>query len=569
MRKLREQFPNELVVIGVHSAKFTSEQSTENIRQAIMREGIEHPVVNDAGMKIWNAYAVRAWPTIVLIDPHGRIAGEVSGEILAEEFAQNIVEVIQQNPDDVDPTPFELSREIEREPERPLHYPAKLLLSGERLFVADTGHHRILEVRLDADGLGGEVVRVFGRGAPGMLDGPADQAAFNHPHGLSLSGDPESGLLYVADTENHAIRTINLATGVVSTAAGTGRKAHGQRTLGDPTEMALRNPWAVLAIEEYVFIAMAGAHQIWVLIRDSQLGPFAGNGYEALVDGAVAEASFNQPSDLAFGMGHLFVADPEASAVRAISLQESPQVVTLIGQGLFEWGDQDGPTSDALLQHPLGLAVDQRVIYIADTYNNKIKLLDPVAGQVKTLIGSKAGYKDGSFEEARLFEPEGVQVHQGRLYIADTNNHLIRVADLDAQTVSTFHLKGLENLPVANVIETPVQELVPVTGSPGELWVKLDVRLPEGYHRNAEMPTRLIVGEGAGAAAFTFTAEEDIVFPVKVPSEREVPIDLTIYYCKGGNDALCLIHNRSLRLPVRVGDGAAGKQATIPYRVEA
>jgi hypothetical protein len=568
LRKLREQFPNELVVIGVHSAKFTSEQSTENIRQAVMREGIEHPVVNDAGMKTWNAYAVRAWPTLVLIDPHGRIAGETSGEILAEDFADNIREIIQQNPDAIDISPLQLRREIEMEPKRPLHFPAKLLLSEDRLFIADTGHHRILEVRLDEDGFGGEVARVFGRGEAGMLDGPADQAAFNHPHGLSLSGDLASGLLYVADTENHAIRAIHLTSGEVTTVAGLGRKAHGQRTLGAPTETALRNPWAVLAFDEIVFIAMAGAHQIWVLIQGNQLGPFAGNGHEALVDGPVAEASFNQPSDLAFGMGYLFVADAEASAVRAISLAENSRVVTLVGQGLFDWGDQDGSTSEALFQHPLGLTFDQRLVYISDTYNNKIKLLDPAEGQVKTLIGSgRAGFKDGSFEEAQLFEPEGVQAHQGRLYIADTNNHLIRVADLNTQRITTFHLKGLENLPVASVIQTPVYELTPVTGSPGKLWVKLDVQLPEGYHRNAEMPTRLIIGEGSDAVSFFFKEEEDLLFPVEVQSEGEVLLDLTIYYCKGGNDALCLIHNRSLLLPVKA-DEKASDHAEVSYMIE-
>lgn len=533
-----------------------------------MREGIEHPVVNDAGMKVWNAYAVRAWPTLVLIDPRGRIAGETSGEILAEDFAHNIIEVIQQNPDSIDPAPIELRREIEMEPERPLHYPAKLFVTGDRLFISDTGHHRILEVRPDENGLGGEVIRVFGRGEAGLLDGPANQAAFNQPHGLSLAGEPDSGTLYVADTENHAIRAINLTTGEVTTVAGLGRKAHGQRKLGTPTETALRNPWAVLAIEEYVFIAMAGSHQVWVLIQGDQLGPFAGNGSEALVDGPAGEASFNQPSDLAFGMGYLFVADPEASAVRAISLQETPQVVTLVGQGLFDWGDQDGQASEALLQHPLGLAFDQQVIYITDTYNNKIKLLDPVAGLVKTLVGNgKGGFKDGSFEEAQLFEPEGVQMHQGRLYIADTNNHLVRVADLSTKQITTFRLKGLENLPVANVIETPVHELGPVIGSPGELWVKLDLQLPEGYHRNAEMPARLIVGKGADAVSLTFKEEEDIVFAVEVQSEHEIPLDLTIYYCEGGKDALCLIHSRSLRLPVKIDNHVASNQVSIAYIV--
>jgi hypothetical protein len=567
LRKLREQFPNELVVIGVHSAKFPSEKSTENIRQAVMREGIGHPVVNDAGFKTWNAYTVNAWPTLVLINPSGRIAGETTGEILAEEFAQNIRDIIEQDPSGIDLNPLEFRPEAEMEPEHPLRYPAKLLLSDNRLFVADTGHHRILELRLDADGLGGELVRVFGRGEPGLQDGAADQAAFNHPHGMSISGDLNQGTLYVADTENHAIRAIHLDSGEVITVAGTGQNAHGKRSMGAPTETALRSPWSVLALEEYVFIAMAGSHQIWVLINDNQLGPFAGNGREALVDGPAGEASFNQPSDLAFGLGHLFVADAEASAIRAISLDKEAKVQTIVGQGLFDWGDKDGQISEALLQHATGLTFNERVLYVADTYNHKIKLLDPVEGQISTLVGSgEAGLMDGSFEEARLFEPEGLQVHQGHLYIADTNNHQIRVADLKLRTVTTFHMKGLERLPAASTAKPAIHTLERVSARPGKLQVTLDVRLPEGYHRNTEMPAHLVVGERTNAAAYTFGETEDIVFTVEADATREIPLELTLYYCSDGNTTLCLIHSRTLVLPVEI-DAAAGDQVEIAYPV--
>ena len=268
-------------------------------------------------------------------------------------------------------------------------------------------------------------------------------------------------------------------------------------------------------------------------------------------------------------MGHIFVADAEASAVRAISLNNGPKTRTLVGQGLFDWGDQDGSTSEALLQHPTGLAFDQQRIYVADTYNNKIKLLDPVAGQVKTLVGSgQAGLRDGTFEEACLFEPEGVQVHQGRLYIADTNNHQVRVADLDQRTVTTFHLKGLQRLPMAAEVKTPIQSLGAVTGKPGKLWVELDVRLPNGYHRNAEMPAQLIVGQGIEAVTYTFGEEEEMIFLVKVQSGRDIPLDLTLYYCQDGNAALCLIHSRSLLLPVRM-DESAGDRVSVPYTVVA
>lgn len=532
-----------------------------------MRHGIEHPVVNDAEYKIWNSYAVRAWPTLVLIDPRGRIAGETSGEILAEQFASHVQEVINENRDILNLEPLNLAKEIETEPERPLHFPARLLISGETLYIADTGHNRILEVKLDENGFGGEVIRVFGSGLPGLKDGTSEEAQFMDPHGLGLKGNPENGTLYVADTGNHAIRLIHLDSGEIRTIAGTGQKAHGIRSTGKPTEMALRSPWAVLPFDKYVFIAMAGSHQIWVLIDDTQLGAFAGNGYEALVDGPLAECSFNQPSDLTFGMGYLFVADPEASAIRAVALSDTPQTVTLVGQGLFDWGDQDGTTSEALLQHPTGVAFDHNKIYIADTYNNKIKLLDPVAGQVKTVVGKgKAGLNDGSFDKAQLFEPEGVQVHQGRLYIADTNNHQLRVADLNTQRVSTFHLKGLERLPIAEIIEPQIESLVPVTGSPGKLLVELDVQLPKGYHRNPEMPAQLTVGQGANATTYTFNEKEDIVFSVEAQSEREVPLALTLYYCKSGNEGLCLIHNKALMLQVRV-DPTASDHVSIQYPV--
>ncbi len=541
-----------------------------------MREGIAHQVVNDAGMKIWNSYAVRAWPTLVLIDPHGRIAGETSGEILAEEFSQHIREVIRQNPGAIDLAPLDFRAEAQAEPERPLRYPAKLLLSGDRLYISDTGHHRILEVRLDEDGMGGELVRVFGRGEAGLLDGPAGQAAFNHPRGLSLAGRPEVGKLYVADTGNHAVRVIHLATGEVTTAAGTGQKAHGRRSLGAPTETApiwraLRSPWAVLAVGETVFIAMAGSHQVWALTSAGQIGPFAGNGVEDLVDGPLGEASFNQPSDLALGMGYLFVADPEASAVRAVSLGESPRVVTLVGQGLFEWGDQDGPTAEALLQHPTGLAFSQQVIYVADTYNHKIKLLDPAAGRVSTLIGDgKPGWKDGAFAEARLYEPEGVQASAGRLYIADTNNHQVRVAELETRRVQTFRLRGIERLPAPAAGRELVETLDPLLVAPGRVRVVLDVRLPAGYKRNPDMPSILRVsGEGGQAEqTLSFPAGEEIAWVVHLGADRVLRVELALYYCKADQAPLCLIHARRLQVPLRVSS-AGQAEVRAPYPINA
>ena len=564
-------FPQELVIIGVHSAKFPSEQLTENIRQAVMRHGIEHPVVNDAGFKIWNAYAVRAWPTLVLIDPNGRIAGETSGEILAEEFAENIREVIRDNADQIDRTPLDLIPEAQREPLSVLRYPSRLLVRDNTLFVADTGHNRILEIHLDPDGLGGEVQRVFGSGRPALLNGPAAEAAFHGPHGLGLKGSSTDGTLFVADTENHAVRAIDLTSGTVTTLAGTGQKGHGRMALGAPTEMPLRSPWAVLPLDQYLLIAMAGSHQIWVLLADGRLGPFAGNGAEDLVDGPVAESSFNQPSDLAYGFGHLLVADPEASAVRAISLTETPQTMTLVGQGLFDFGDQDGPNGTALLQHCVGLAAGEREIYVADTYNHKIKRLDPTAGQIQTLIGTgQPGSRDGAFEEAHLFEPEGVQYAAGRLWIADTNNHRIRVADLAGRIVRTFLLRGIERLPVPESAagRETAQVLPAQQAAVGRVRLVLDVRLPEGYKRNPDAPTIVVSGDGDRPERIVIPPDRPLAWDVDLHADAQLPVSLTLYYCQEQDAQLCLIHDRQMVIPLTVAPSGP-KEIHVPVVVEA
>jgi len=437
-------FPDEVVVVGVHSAKFSAERDTAILRQAVMRHGIEHPVVNDADHGIWQSYAVRAWPTVVVIDPRGRIAWTGSGEILAEELAADIRRLIAEHEADgaLDRRPLAFAPEALAEPPRGLRYPSKVLATadGQWLYVADTGHHRVLEVALGADGVAGDVHRVFGSGRAGLADGPAAGAAFHGPHGLDIVGRT----LYVADTENHAVRAVDLDGGGVRTLAGTGEKAHGLLAIGAPAETPLRSPWAVLAVEHLVFIAMAGSHQIWVLIDGKDLGPFAGNGREALVDGPRERASFNQPSDLALGYSHLFVADAEASAVRAISLDAEPKVFTLVGAGLFEWGDRDGVKGEVRLQHPAGLAFDGGRLFVADSFNHKVKLLDPTKGHVTTLLGTgRPGHADGPFGEAELFEPEGVSAAGTRLYIADTNNHAVRVADLAAGEVRTVEVRGV------------------------------------------------------------------------------------------------------------------------------
>jgi len=445
LRQLRHLYPNELVIIGAHAAKFPTEKATENIRAAMARQGIQHPVVNDPDFQVWSQYGVRAWPTVVLIDPRGKVVAAQSGEIDADQVATLIQSLLREFDarHELDRTPLGLEREPAEQPDRLLNYPTKVLAASDRrLFIADTGHHRILCTQLSADGLAAAVLYAFGRGEPGLQDGSAAEARFHQPRGMALVGDT----LYVADTGNHAIRAVDLARKTVRTVAGTSEKGWSTRGGPTPAETPLRSPWALAAVADQLLIAMAGSHQIWRL-TDAKLDVFAGAGMEALVDGPLARAGFNQPSDLALDDDVLFVADAEASAIRMIALAPGEpgaerHVSTLVGEGLFAFGDRDGVGPEVRLQHPTGLAARSGTIYIADSYNHKIKTLDPAIRRVRTLIGSgQPGWVDGPFATAQLHEPEGLAPVEQHLYIADTNNHCVRVADLPHERVHTLRIE--------------------------------------------------------------------------------------------------------------------------------
>ena len=439
LRELERRYPSELVVVGVHAGKFWNERRTEAIRKAAQRLGVTHPVVNDRYFRVWRCYGVEAWPTVVLIDPEGRYVGSQPGEVTADLLDPVIGGVVAefQRRGTLDRRP--LAFRPEPSPDGPLAFPEKVLAVGDRLLVADTNHHRVVVARLEDGGAAARVEAVVGSGAPGFRDGSFQDAAFHRPHGLTLAGD----VLYVADTENHAVRAVDLARGTVRTVAGTGGLARGPMAPGRATEVALRSPWDVLAAGEAVYIAMAGSHQIWRYDpQDGWLEPFAGSGWEDIVDGARLEAALAQPSGLAAAGDRLYFADSEASGIRWAELRADGAVHTALGRGLFEFGDQDGRGDEVRLQHPLGVAWHEGRLYVADTYNHKVKVVDPEARTAATLLGTgEAGLEDGA--APRFDEPGGVSAAGGRLYVADTNNHAVRVADPAAGTVRTVTFRGL------------------------------------------------------------------------------------------------------------------------------
>jgi sugar lactone lactonase YvrE len=439
LRKLERKYPHELVVIGVHSPKFPGEQETEAVAQAVRRLSVGHPVINDRDHRVWREYAVRCWPTLMLIDPRGKVIGLHEGEFAPEEMNGALSALVEESDraGRLDRRPLSFTAAKENEPNRPLFFPGKVLAdaAGKRLFVADTGHHRVLELSLD-----GKVRRVFGSGTAGLDDGDPPSARFRGPQGMCLVGES----LFVADTDNHAVRRIDLQNALVVTVAGTGERAHGLYRGGPAREVPLNSPWDVVARDGHLYVAMAGFHQIWEVEPLDRAMPWVGSGRENIVDGPAEEAQLAQPSGLALdeAAGTLYVADSEASGVRAVAL-DGGYVHTVVGTGLFDFGDADGVGDAVRLQHPLGLAFADGVLYIADSYNHKIKRCDPAARRVTSFLGSGApGHRDGPAKEAQFSEPGGVSFADSKLYVADTNNHAIRVCDVATGKVKTLKVRA-------------------------------------------------------------------------------------------------------------------------------
>lgn len=430
LAKLEKKYPKELVVIGVHSAKFENEKNTESIKKAILRYEIKHPVVNDANMRIWQTFEVSSWPTIYLVDPEGFVVGRASGEgnyEVLDKAIGNLIDIHKKKKTLSDkPIDFELLKEQAG----PLFFPGKVLAdaASNRLFIADSTHHRIV-----ITDLAGKKIAIAGTGSPHKTDGAFDKAGFNDPQGMALKGDT----LYVADRKNHMIRALDLKAQTVKTIAGIGEQGQDRIDGGTGLKTGLNSPWDILLVGNDLYIAMAGHHQIWVMdLTKNYVKPYAGDGAENIRDGMLPRARFAQPSGLASDGKSLYVADSEVSAIRAVPLGGKGQVSTIVGRGLFEFGDRDGEGIDVRLQHALGVLYHEGKLYVADTYNSKLKVIDPEKRSCQTFIGGK--------KETTFNEPGGLSIANGKLYVADTNAHRIRVVDLKTKEVTTLALSGVE-----------------------------------------------------------------------------------------------------------------------------
>lgn len=526
LRPLEEKYAGELVVVGVHSPKFVHEADPDALAAAVERYDVAHPVLDDPDLETWQAYTARAWPTLVLVDPEGYVVAQYAGEGHAHAIDALIGELREEHlargtlqPGDspyVPPVP---------EP-RDLGFPAKAVRLPEGGFlVADAGHHRLLELADDGETL----VRRIGSGERGLVDG--DHPAFNEPNGLTLlpaEVAAEVGYdVVVADTVNHALRGVDLAGGHTTTLAGNGRQA----MQGDDTS-ALSSPWDVAWWRDRVWVAMAGVHQLWTFDpRTGTVEVAAGTTNEGLLDGPLAEAWFAQTSGLAADGDRLWVADAETSSLRCV---QDGEVRTVVGQGLFDFGFQDGPAEKALMQHPLGVTVlPDGSVAVCDTYNGAVRRYDPADGTLSTVATD-------------LAEPSGAVVDGEHVVVVESAAHrLTRVPLGTAATASG--LSHTTRRPVTEVAGGPLELVVSFEPPPGQ---KVDDRYGPSTQLvvSATPPALLKEGEGRG----TDLTRTLVVDPAVGDGVLHVAARAASCDAHGGEGAACHMHQQDWGVPVRV-----------------
>lgn len=532
LRELEAKHRDTVVIIGVHSPKFVHEAEHQAVVDAVERYGVEHPVLDDPELATWKQYAVRAWPTLVVIDPEGYVVAQHAGEGHAHALAKLVEELEAEHA-----AKGTLRRGdgpyVAPEPEpTTLRFPGKaLLLPSGNFLVSDTTRHQLVELAADGE----SVVRRIGSGARGFADGAAEDAAFNEPQGLALLDD---GAVVVADTVNHALRRFDPATGRITTLAGTGRQwMQGEATEGPAREVNLSSPWDVAWWQGRVWIAMAGVHQLWAYDpADGTVSVTAGTTNEGLVDGPGAEAWFAQPSGLAATPERLWLADSETSALRWVD--PDGHVHTAVGTGLFDFGHRDGDAGQALLQHPLGVtALPDGSVAVSDTYNHALRRYDPATGEVTTLATDLREPSDAVLAGEDIVVVESARHRLTRLRLPEEAVRVEAVAHR-TQRAATEVAPGALRLDV--IFQAPAGQ-------------KLDTRYGPSTRLlvSATPPELLLDGEGAGT---------DLARDLELnPAVSEGVLHVSAMAASCDDDPAneypaCHVHQQDWGVPVRLAD---------------
>lgn len=610
LRPLEEKYGDVLVTVGVHSPKFVHEADPDALAAAVERYAVTHPVLDDPELHTWKAYTARAWPTLVVVDPTGYVVAHLSGEGHAHGLDVLVQELLDEHQaagtlrrGDAPYVPPPPARTPLRFPGKVLALPADL---GGGYLVSDSAHHRLVHLSPDAE----TVLGAIGDGQRGLVDAGPDRARFAEPQGLALLPPEVAGRVgydvVAADSVNHALRGVRLADGRVTTVAGTGRQLRRREGGGPALDQDLSTPWDVAWFDGQLVVAMAGVHQLWALdpapeLADATVRVLAGTTAEGLLDGPAQTAWFAQTSGLAASPDgqRLWLADAETSALRWLQradtradrpgpdsadldpaaevptahevpavqddrmanvapvLTRSPYLVgTAVGTGLFDFGHRDGPASQALLQHPLGVAVlPDGSVAVTDTYNGAVRRYDPRT-QVVSTLARDLSEPSGAVVE-RLTGPDGRS--SAALVVVESAAHRLTRVAVPAQAQQVDDGGHRTQRPPTRVAPGPLELGVRFTPPTGQ---KLDDRWGDPTRMTVSASPPELVVAGAGTA-------QGLVRPLELAAdvpEGVLHVSVQAAACDGDADtgelaehAACHLYQQDWGIPVVVEPGGTAE----------
>lgn len=561
VKRLEEQFGSKLLVIGVHSGKLENEKDVAAIKKAILKNDITYPVVNDPEMQIWNSFSVKAWPTFILINPRSNVVESYVGAKSLEKVKIDLKEIISKYKYQVNRDPLPTLLEKYNLIGNVLSFPTKLEYANDFsyksrhlpvIFIANSGKNNIV-----VSSLAGDIVTKIGSPKEGLQDGSFDVASFNAPHGMLYQG----GKLYVADTGNHALREIDFKTGRVSTLIGSGQQGEVVESNGeflDAKDLDLSLPTDIEFFPDRnnIVIANSGTHQILSYnIAKQTVSILAGDGSQGIADGKYPENSLSQTTDMsAFGRKLYFV-DAESSSLRV--LDESGNLKTLIGHDSSKSGHKNGDKNNGLMQHPMGLMVDDTGAYISDSFNHAIRKYDFASGQISDFVGGKKrGDGLGSSANTQFDEPEGIIAVLDRFYVADTNNN--RIVSVGRGTLNS---ELLDVMPPLQLPKEGFLQYLPNLQAMENITVKADseiiikIDLKKGWRLNEMGPSFVnlleMVKDKQANLVDSFdwhiVKTKEIKLP-KLSSGKDYMLQGSIYYCEEKRNALCYIKSYEQRV---------------------
>ncbi len=557
IKKLEQEFGSKLVVIGVHSGKFANEKDVESIKKAVLKYDINHPVVNDSDLKIWNAFGVDAWPSFVLIDPRGRVKKTYVGEGDVRHIKKDVKKMVEKYRYHLNREELPVLPEKNKIIKTVLSYPTKIIYArdfsyksykGQALFIANSGRNNIL-----VSTISGEVIVQIGAKDAGFSDGSIDTAKFNIPTGLLY----QNGKLYIADSGNHALREVDFKTSKVITLIGEQKRGgviSGENIKLENVNLASPSDLEFFPDKNHIAISNSGTHQILSYnLLEKKVSVLAGNGSEGISDGNYPRNSLAQTSDLSVFDGKLYFLDSETSSLRVMN--KNGEVKTLLGTGLFDFGHKNGDKKEALMQHPLGLFVNKNGAYISDSFNHKIRKYEFSSGKIKDLFGSQRGEDLGS--ETKFDEPDGLVVVDESLFVCDTNNNRIVKLDFKKMNSSLLNVMPPLQLPKDGFLQyLPNLQKSDSTKVKSQN-VAIKINFESDWKINESGPSFInlleLVGEKDANLITTFDwnmiKNDDMNLP-KLDANKKYILQGTIYYCQDKKNSLCYINSYEQEIEV-------------------